>query len=139
MQRKNLAQYRTILIRMRDRVLGGVDHVVESIREDANPTQNISSLPVHLADVAPEALDADLHVLETENGLAREIQDALKRLDDGTFGVCESCGARISEQRLKAIPFASQCIECARSGEAGAGNAAREATATATRTARSHT
>ena len=43
----------------------------------------------------------------------RSLQDALKRFDEGTYGVCERCGREISAQRLEALPQARLCIECA--------------------------
>jgi RNA polymerase-binding transcription factor DksA len=42
-----------------------------------------------------------------------EVDDALRRVDDGTYGVCESCGRPIAEERLAARPFARRCIACA--------------------------
>jgi RNA polymerase-binding transcription factor DksA len=41
------------------------------------------------------------------------IRDALHRIDDGTYGVCVSCGEDIKEARLKAVPYAPTCIKCA--------------------------
>ena len=51
----------------------------------------------------------------TERGqiLLRQIDDALERIDTGTFGECERCGNEISQARLKAMPTAALCIECA--------------------------
>ena len=43
----------------------------------------------------------------------KQIDEALRRLDDGTYGVCSACGSRISEARLEALPYASECIRCA--------------------------
>ncbi len=43
----------------------------------------------------------------------REIQEALDRIADGTYGECESCGKPIAEGRLKAIPEATRCVDCA--------------------------
>ena len=49
--------------------------------------------------------------------MLRAIDGALRRIDEGTFGVCETCGQAISEERLEAIPYATQCIDCRRKGE----------------------
>jgi len=52
-------------------------------------------------------------------GLLAQIQDALRRLDDGTYGVCTGCGLRIEYERLEAIPYATQCMDCRRREESG--------------------
>ena len=46
-----------------------------------------------------------------------KIQETLKRIDDGTFGICQECGEEISESRLKARPVATLCVECKRMQE----------------------
>jgi len=56
-------------------------------------------------------------IKERESGLIRKIKDALMRLEDGTFGICEECGGEISEKRLKARPIAALCIECKKKQE----------------------
>ncbi|HZL90586.1 MAG TPA: TraR/DksA family transcriptional regulator [Pirellulaceae bacterium] len=109
-------QYRDILIELRRRISGEARQVVESIQEDANPTGNLSNAPVHLADAADDII-ADVTVLATEHDMLREIDAALARLNDGTFGQCVQCGQKISEERLRAIPFAPRCIHCARQVE----------------------
>ena len=109
-----LNHYRTMLEELHERVGGEVNYVVASIHEDVNVKADISSAPVHLADVAGEAVDADVKVLQTERGILDEIQGALERIHDGTYGVCADCGATISEQRLSAIPYAALCVKCAR-------------------------
>lgn len=101
---------------LRRRISGEARHVVESIQEDANPSGNLSNAPVHLADAAEDII-ADVEVLATEHDMLREIDAALARLDDGTFGKCMQCGQKISEERLKAIPYAPLCIHCARQNE----------------------
>ena len=47
------------------------------------------------------------------------IDGALRRIEEGTYGICETCGRPISEERLEAIPYATQCIDCRRKGERG--------------------
>lgn len=51
-------------------------------------------------------------IKERESRLIRKIKDALMRLEDGTFGICEECGEEISDQRLEARPIATLCIKC---------------------------
>ena len=52
-------------------------------------------------------------------GLIAQIEDALRRMDEGTFGICERCGERIQIERLKALPYATQCMDCRRLEEPG--------------------
>lgn len=53
-----------------------------------------------------------LRIRDRERRLIGKIHEALERLEDGTFGICESCGEEISEERLKARPVTTLCIEC---------------------------
>lgn len=53
-----------------------------------------------------------LRIRDRERRLITKIKEALRRLDTGEFGICESCGGRISTQRLKARPVTTLCIEC---------------------------
>ena len=115
MRPEKLNHYRQMLVKLYERVGGEVNYVVESIHEDMNIKENVSSAPVHLADVAGEAVDADVEVLHNERGILDEINAALDRIADGTFGQCTHCGMAISEARLKAIPYTPQCVRCARS------------------------
>jgi RNA polymerase-binding transcription factor len=120
MNSAKLKRYREALRDLRERVGGEVNHVVEAIHQDVNVNANNSAAPVHLADVAVEAVDADVEVLQTERSILDEINAALDRVDDGSFARCTSCGTAISEERLKAIPYAAQCVRCARAdAEAG--------------------
>src|SRR5204863_5123831 len=109
---EKLNHYRAVLAELHERVGGEVNYVVESIRDDVNVKENVSSAPVHLADVASEAVDADVQVLHTERSILDEINAALQRIADGTFGRCTACGSTISEERLKAIPYTAQCVRC---------------------------
>jgi DnaK suppressor protein len=109
----NIERFRNRLRDMRDRMTGEVEQVVESIREDINPSGNLSDTPVHLADAAPESIDADINIIATEREMIVQIQEALHRIDDGTFGRCTDCGQAIAPERLEAIPYAARCIRCA--------------------------
>jgi RNA polymerase-binding protein DksA len=53
------------------------------------------------------------HLDETEQREVEQIRDALARMDEGTYGQCETCGGAISSARLEALPYTSLCIDCA--------------------------
>jgi DnaK suppressor protein len=54
----------------------------------------------------------ELRIRDRERKLIAKMQEALKRIDDGTFGICDTCGGPISEKRLTARPVTTQCIDC---------------------------
>ena len=56
--------------------------------------------------------DVDQAVLDNEKALLAEVQQALARIDNGTYGICTNCGQPIPEERLEAIPWASLCVTC---------------------------
>jgi len=58
----------------------------------------------------------DLALRERSRGELERIDAALRRLDEGTYGICSSCGGSIAAERLEAIPWAATCIDCARKG-----------------------
>jgi len=105
--------YRQRLLSLRNRAMGTVEHVAEAIREDVNPAGTLSGAPVHLADAAEVTLDSEAEVLQLEGNLLGDIESALQRIKEGTFGRCEDCGETIPRQRLDAMPFAPCCKECA--------------------------
>jgi DnaK suppressor protein len=73
----------------------------------------------HLADTATETYDRELEYTLEEGAerLLGEIDAALKRIEDGTYGSCTNCGGQIPEERLEALPWATLCIECQRDQE----------------------
>lgn len=54
----------------------------------------------------------DISLLEMRNRMRKDIDDALNRLEEGTYGICIDCGEEISEGRLKVVPFATHCVKC---------------------------
>ena len=75
----------------------------------------------HLAETATATLDREIDYTLEENSehVLSAIDDALKRIEEGTFGVCVNCGKAISEERLAALPWATTCIDCKRLEERG--------------------
>jgi len=75
----------------------------------------------HMADDATEAFDqtVDVAVKRTVESALVEVDRALAKFGDGTYGICESCGARIDRARLEVLPGAVYCMECQTRREQG--------------------
>lgn len=76
----------------------------------------------HLADMedlASDTLDESTayHIIEIEQAELAQIEKALGLIEEGEYGKCEECGASISLERLRALPFATTCVECKRDQE----------------------
>jgi RNA polymerase-binding transcription factor DksA len=72
-----------------------------------------SDVPTHPADLGTDAYEEeiDLSLLEKKDHILLEINDALERMEQGTFGRCEECGQDIPSKRLEALPYARYCLE----------------------------
>jgi RNA polymerase-binding transcription factor DksA len=75
-----------------------------------------SNVPTHPADLGTDAYEEeiDLSLLEKKDQILLEINDALERLEQKTFGRCEECGQAIPEKRLEALPYARYCVRDAK-------------------------
>ena len=73
----------------------------------------------HLADTATDTYDRELDYTLGENSehVLAEIDAALERIEDGTYGICTNCGKQIAPERLEARPWATLCIDCQRQRE----------------------
>lgn len=61
--------------------------------------------------------DLDYRLLTMSTKTLKNVEHALERLEEGTYGICEECGQEIGEKRLQAIPFAQYCVGCQREKE----------------------
>lgn len=115
-------RFRTLLEQRRGQVtdaLEGAHH--EGSLEDETGELVSSSADNHLADTASETYDRELDEgLGVDAGrLLGEIDAALRRIEEGSFGHCVVCGRPIDEERLEAMPYATLCIEDKRKQERG--------------------
>lgn len=113
MNAKQLETYKNRLLEMRRRLTHEVDHIIDAVHESTNEGSNLSNVPVHLADRASEGVDADLDVLQTEQGMLAQIEEALVRIENGVYGKCTNCGKEMKTARLDALPYTPHCVECA--------------------------
>jgi DnaK suppressor protein len=85
---------------------------LKSFRDDYQPAVEVVE---RASDDAADDLAAGL--AEIESAELAKIEEALRRLQDGTYGRCEDCGKTIPQKRLQFVPFALRCVECERSRE----------------------
>ncbi len=114
LSRKELNHYRNLLLLKRQELIGDLNAMeAEALRSGGG---NISHMPIHMADIGTDTYDQDfmLGLAENERQQLREIDAALRRIEDRTYGVCQMTGKPIPKERLDAKPWAKYTIEAAR-------------------------
>ena len=116
MTKPELERYKKLLLKKREEILEAVKHIEEDTlsRSQRDASGDLSGYTLHLADIATDSYDREFSLGLASNAqrILYEIDEALKRLKEKDFGNCLSCGKPIPKKRLKAIPYASLCIEC---------------------------
>ncbi|MBP7936115.1 MAG: TraR/DksA C4-type zinc finger protein [Phycisphaerae bacterium] len=118
-----LESFREMLLEKRHELIGDVANLEDgAIRSGGGQsTSGLSSMPIHMADIGSDTWEQELTLglIENERGLLREIDEALERIQDRTYGMCLATGKPITKARLRAKPWAKYCIEYARKRELG--------------------
>ncbi len=121
MNKKLINQLKKQLEELRANLMHELQHLSENNlnRSQRDSTGDLSGYSYHMADVGTDNFgrEMELNIASNENERVRMIEEALERLDEGNFGKCLTCTGDIDIERLKAIPYARQCIECARKAE----------------------
>lgn len=96
------------------RVQAGVAEMEAADRESLSEASGENAYRDHMADQGSATFERELDITLEENLRRRlaEVKAALDRVEAGTYGICERCGAEIPEERLEAVPTASLCIQC---------------------------
>jgi DnaK suppressor protein len=117
----NTDLYRDMLLEERDRVTAAITHLHEDNSGSIEDETEEETYDNHLADSATATLNREIDYTLEENAehVLQAINEALERIDEGTFGTCRRCGKPIAEERLDAIPYANRCIDCKRLEERG--------------------
>ena len=113
MKKKEIQYYKKLLTNQLEELLEQADDTVSGM---TTPKENFPD-PTDRA-----SLEADrnflLRIRDRESKLIKKIKKTLERIENGTFGICETCGEPISAKRIKARPVTTQCIECKTKEEA---------------------
>jgi DnaK suppressor protein len=120
---QELAEFRQMLLDKRRELIGDVTNLeTQAMRQTgAGGSGGSSSMPIHMADLGSDTWEQELTLglIENERALLREIDEALDRIEDKTYGLCVATNKPISKSRLRAKPWAKYCIEYARKRELG--------------------
>ena len=111
--------YRQRLLALRARLQGDMTQMEDNaLNKDHNKT---TSMPNHMAELGSGNFDQEftLSLLGSEKDALDQIEAAIERIDDGSYGLCETCERKIPKARLEAIPYAAQCVRCASKQEEG--------------------
>lgn len=118
MTKTDLESYRRQLMALRDRLSGDVSHLADEALNTSGDERggDLSHVPLHMADQGTDNNEREntLNLLANEEQMLAEISAALGRIEAGTFGRCEECGSPVPRERLKELPYARHCVDCAR-------------------------
>lgn len=106
--------YRETLLNLRERLTSELQGQLDALPELMQAPGDISSVPTHRADHDSEGLETEVATGQARHDILENVNAALRRLDEGTFGVCQHCGKEIARERLEALPYTPYCVECAR-------------------------
>ncbi|MHC5091509.1 MAG: TraR/DksA family transcriptional regulator, partial [Planctomycetota bacterium] len=118
LSKKQLDYYRKLLVEKMYEILGDVSALEETLFQGSG---DLSKMPVHLADVGTDSYEQEfnLGLVAEERKTLLDIQHAMDRLVDGSFGICEGLGTPIESNRLEAIPWTRYSLEYAKMIESG--------------------
>ena len=126
MDKRTRERYRKILLEEKEKVLTQINNLSEDTLNTSqrDSSGDLSGYSMHMADVGTDNFQRELALglVSNEQQVLYRIEEALRRIDEGTYGKCESCSQPIKESRLKALPFAAMCISCKEKDEARGGH-----------------
>ena len=116
LNKKDLERFKKILMDIRRKISGDLQHL-EGYSLNTNQRDSsgdLSGYSFHMADMATDNFDREftLGLASNEQQTLNTIDDAIRKIDEGTYGACEECSKMITMKRLAALPHARLCIKC---------------------------
>lgn len=113
---KELEQYKIRLDELRMQLTEGLDHIKsDALNKSAKDSSgDLSGYSLHMADQATDNYDREflLELAKNEQEVLYQIDEAMKRIKDKSYGVCGECEKPVPKMRLKAMPFVVNCVPC---------------------------
>jgi len=119
---KQLREFKDILLDKRSELAGDVERLTsEALKGKGQDHGDQSTMPIHMADLGSDTWEQDFTIglIANEQRIVRDIDDALERIADKTYGMCLATDQEITLARLHAKPWAKYCIEYERAREEG--------------------
>ena len=114
--KSDLKDFKKIVLKKKEEILNDLKHISDDTlrKSQKEASGDISGYTYHMADVATDNYDREfsLGLASGERKSIYELDDALKRIEEGTFGICDDCKSAITKIRLRAVPSARLCIKC---------------------------
>lgn len=110
MTETDIQRFQQRLLTIRDQVRGDIQASIDAVAEEVHPVGEDTKEP-------SEGLDKELVLEGNEETIYHAVNEALQRIEAGTFGRCTGCGKTIPKARLDAIPYAEYCVDCERKSE----------------------
>ena len=121
MPKAELKKYKGLLLKERKTIDGDLSYITENTlkKSQRDASGDLSGYSYHMADQASDDYERDFSLgrATSEQGLLFAIDEALKRVEEGTYGSCLQCGKLISKKRLVALPHSELCIDCQKTNE----------------------
>ena len=117
MNKRELLDYKALLLTHKQKLLEEIRHIAKGASTShKDASGGISTYTYHMADVASDHYERELslNIATSEQKLLYAIDEALKRIEDKSYGRCLDCEKPIVVRRLRAVPYASLCIACQR-------------------------
>ena len=112
MNRDRYSELKSILEERRREIMGQVQGKIRDVRSEGANNPNSGVLDAAETSEADIQDDIEFALIQMKSETLNKIEEALHRLEEGTFGYCFECGEEISERRLRALPFAVRCKDC---------------------------
>jgi DnaK suppressor protein len=105
-------ELRKMLVELRNEILSKIAQEMGTKLDEDPRMSTLSTMDIGDLSQLDFAENIDYALLQRHIERLREVEDALDRLEDGTYGICENCGAAINLERLKVLPFTTYCVSC---------------------------
>jgi len=116
MKKRELERFKKKLLKKKQMLLEELKHIEKDalIKSQRDASGDLSGYTYHMADVATDTYNRDFSLELATSGqrVLFEIDEALRRIKEKTYGNCEVCGGKIGKERLEAVPHARLCIDC---------------------------
>lgn len=116
MKKQEVEKYKEKLLKIKNILQGDIKQFEKNSLEKTQKEAagDLSSYTLHMADMASDSYERDLvfDIVSNEQEVAYRVDEALRRIDDNSFGKCLNCGKKISKARLNVVPYASLCVPC---------------------------